>query len=75
MGIELRWWCTSPLGFMTHSELHTRLRQRGGPEEMQRDPNTWPWAALASIVLLHELLPGKGRGVARAQMLHNIDLV
>lgn len=47
----------------------------GSLEEVQTNPNTWPWAALASIMLLHELLAGKGWGVAYTQVLYNTDLV
>lgn len=73
--IELWWWYVSPLGFMTPSEMHAGLCQCGGPEEVQTNSNNWPWATLAPMVLLRELLLGKGRGVACVQMLHNTDLV
>lgn len=63
----------SLLGLVTLSMLQARLWQHG-IEEVQTNPNTWPWVALASIVL-HELLAGKRRGVACMQMLCNRDLV
>lgn len=57
-------------------------------DPQQSVPVWWSWRsaskpstpALAPIVLLGELVPGKGRGkkgkgVACAQMLHNTDLV
>lgn len=54
MEIELAWWCMSPLGFVTHIELRARpcWHSMVALKKCKQNPNTWPWAALASIVLL-----------------------